>query len=148
MPNPPKPTALKLVQGNPGKRALNKREPKPELGIPPCPKHLDPGARKEWRRLVKELSKINMLTKVDGGALAAYCQTWSRWVAAEEEIQKSGLTVKGCLGNDIISPWVRIANESIKQIKSLSLEFGLTPSSRSRISLPPVKKKTMKEMLA
>jgi len=27
----PKPTALKIIEGNPGKRPLNKNEPKPDI---------------------------------------------------------------------------------------------------------------------
>lgn len=38
----PKPTALKVIEGNPRKRPLNQREPKPVLSIPTCPAHLSP----------------------------------------------------------------------------------------------------------
>ena len=33
----PKPTALKLLEGNPSRRALNKNEPQPPTSIPECP---------------------------------------------------------------------------------------------------------------
>ena len=52
---PPTPTNLKLLRGNPGKRKLNTNEPDPEPAIPPCPSHLDKVAKKEWRRVSKEL---------------------------------------------------------------------------------------------
>jgi phage terminase small subunit len=52
---PPKPTALKVLEGNPGKRPLNQNEPKPEKKAPNCPSWLLPDAKKEWRRLSKEL---------------------------------------------------------------------------------------------
>ena len=52
---PPTPTNLKLLRGNPGKRKLNANEPDPEPAIPPCPSHLDKVAKKEWRRISKEL---------------------------------------------------------------------------------------------
>ncbi len=32
----PKPTALKELEGNPGKRKLNKKEPIPGKGMPDC----------------------------------------------------------------------------------------------------------------
>ena len=38
----PKPTAIKELEGNPGKRKLNKKEPKPEKGMPVCPEWLLP----------------------------------------------------------------------------------------------------------
>lgn len=82
----PKPTHLKLLEGNPGKRALNKNEPKPKVKVPSCPRHLVGEARKEWRRISKELLTLNLLTEIDRAALAAYCQAWARWVYAEEKI--------------------------------------------------------------
>ena len=33
----PKPTAMKNLEGNPGKRKLNKDEPVPAKGMPGCP---------------------------------------------------------------------------------------------------------------
>lgn len=47
----PKPTALKELEGNPGKRKLNKKEPMPGKGMPDCPKWLLPDAQEEWKRL-------------------------------------------------------------------------------------------------
>jgi phage terminase small subunit len=37
----PKPTAIKRLEGNPGKRKLNEMEPKMTVGVPECPDHLD-----------------------------------------------------------------------------------------------------------
>lgn len=44
----PKPIAIKELEGNPGKRPLNDAEPKPVRKAPPCPKWLEPEAKKEW----------------------------------------------------------------------------------------------------
>ena len=54
----PKPTALKKLEGNPGKRKLNTKEPMPGKGMPDCPKWLLPEAKKEWERLCVKLSEI------------------------------------------------------------------------------------------
>ena len=45
----PKPTAIKELEGNPGKHPLNASEPKPKKKAPACPKWLEPEAKKEWR---------------------------------------------------------------------------------------------------
>ena len=45
----PTPTAIKELEGNPGKRPMNSAEPRPEKKAPPCPKWLEPEAKKEWR---------------------------------------------------------------------------------------------------
>ena len=69
----PKPTALKLIEGNPGKRPINGHEPKPPASKPTCPSHLSPTAKAEWKRLAEALHRIGLLTQADRTALAAYC---------------------------------------------------------------------------
>ena len=60
----PAPTALKKLAGNPGKRALNTREPQPESGAPPCPDWMPAEGRAQWGRVVPELDRLKLLTKV------------------------------------------------------------------------------------
>ena len=100
----PTPTAIKELEGNPGKRPLNSNEPKPDATAPKCPKWLEPEAKKEWKRLSIEMERIGILTKVDMAAFAAYCH-----------------------------PQVSIAQTYMKIMEKLAEQFGLTPSSRSRI---------------
>lgn len=132
----PKPTRLKLLTGNPGKRAMNENEPKPEAAIPECPPELSPAARKEWERLVGELSALRMLTNLDRAALAAYCGAYALWAEATEAIQKYGAMIKSPQGFPIQSPYLAIANRQSEIMMRIASEFGLTPASRSRISAP------------
>ncbi len=128
----PKPTALKLLEGNPGKRELNQFEPKPTDGLPICPDWLTDDAKEEWERLASVMSKMGILSEVDQSAFAVYCQTWARWKEAQEHITAEGstyVTENGVKKN----PWVAIANEWQAKLLSVCGEFGLTPSSRSRI---------------
>lgn len=60
----PKPTAVKKLEGNPGKRKLNKKEPVPEKGIPDCPDWLLPEAKTEWERLCEKLSQMGCSQKL------------------------------------------------------------------------------------
>ena len=89
----PKPTALKELEGNPGKRPLNTHEPQPEKKAPSCPKWLEPEARKEWRRLAPYMERIGILTEADRTAFASYCQAYARWKDAEEFMTRSGQTI-------------------------------------------------------
>lgn len=132
----PKPTRLKVLTGNPGKRPLNHAEPQPDPQIPECPSELGPVGRREWDRLVGELGKLNLLTNLDRAALAAYCGAYSLWAEATEAIQKYGTMVKSPSGYPIQSPYVSIANRQAEIMMRISSEFGFTPASRSRISLP------------
>jgi phage terminase small subunit len=50
----PKPNALKVLAGNPGKRPI-KEELAVAGDVPDCPDHLDERAQKEWKRLVTML---------------------------------------------------------------------------------------------
>ena len=85
----PKPTHLKVMRGNPGKRALNPHEPKPRPAMPTCPAHLCPSAKAEWKRLARELHALSILSNLDRAALAGYCQAYGRWVEAEKNSGKT-----------------------------------------------------------
>lgn len=89
---PPKPTALKELGGNAGKRKINRREPQ-FTGAPKCPSWLTANAKKEFKRVTKELDALNMLRAVDTASLAAYCQAFARWQSAEQQIDREGQTV-------------------------------------------------------
>jgi DNA modification methylase len=64
----PKPSRIKALTGNPGKRPLNAHEPRPVPALPECPPELSPAGRQEWGRLSAELSKLNLITHLDRGA--------------------------------------------------------------------------------
>ena len=132
----PKPTRLKVLAGNPGKRPLNEREPKPEPSVPDCPPELGPVARREWDRLVVELGKLRILTNLDRAALASYCGAYALWAEAMEQIQKYGAMVKSPSGYPQQSPYLTIANRQAEIMMRIASEFGFTPASRSRISAP------------
>ncbi len=74
----PKPTAVKKLEGNPGKRKLNTKELVPAKGMPACPDWLMPEAKKKWERLAKLMNQMGVLTEVDMAAFAAYCQSYAR----------------------------------------------------------------------
>lgn len=137
----PTPTHLKLVKGNPGKRALPENEPRPELDLPTPPPHLTDDAKVEWGRIVDQLYSLRILSQIDRAALGAYCQAYGRWVQAERSLAKMaerdeltrGLMIKTSNGNAINNPLVGIANKAMQDMVRYAAEFGMTPSSRSRI---------------
>ena len=133
----PKPTALKKLEGNPGKRKLNTKEPVPGKGMPDCPKWLLPESKVEWDRLCVKLSEMGVLTEIDMAAFAAYCQSYARWKEAQEHIDSEGSTFETEKGYQQQTPWVGIANTNQKLMLQAASEFGLTPSARSRIMAAP-----------
>ena len=131
----PKPTNLKVLQGNPGKRKLNEDEPSftssEEILTPPP--FLSRYAKKEWKRIVPLLKANGLLTDVDVNTLAAYCQSYHRWIEAERAIRTYGLTTETDKGNIIQRPEVGIANKAMEAMVRYAKEFGLTPSSRTSL---------------
>lgn len=139
----PKPTRIKALTGNPGKRALNRFEPRPEPEVPACPGELGPSAQREWDRLVRELSKLNLITSLDRAALATYCGAYALWAEATEAIQKFGTMVKSPSGYPMQSPYISIANRQAEIMMRIASEFGFTPASRSRITMPQPTERTL-----
>lgn len=137
-----KPSKLKAVQGNPGKRRVNRREPKPKPGVPAMPAHLakDRDAVAKWRELVPILDRMGVLTTADGDALAAYCSLFSQWVKCESSIKKFGILLvemdnDGGTGKLKQNPAVRIKADTLRLMRQFENEFGLTPAARSSLEV-------------
>jgi P27 family predicted phage terminase small subunit len=131
---PPKPTAIKKLEGNPGKRPLPDDEPVFSTIIPQCPEWLSIEGKLLWKTLVPQLQAIpGLLQSVDVSALEVLCESYAQWKIASIVLQKDGQTFK--TGNGYIQqrPEVAIANKCAKAVKDICSEFGITPSSRSRI---------------
>jgi len=137
---PPKPTAIKLLQGTfrPG-RAME--EPKPALLVaapkPPktLPAKLHKRARAEWNRVARDLVKLGLLTNLDLVALECYCLAYERMHVAEDALADgNGLTVITPNGFKQQRPEVSIALQSRKETRDFLVQFGMSPASRSRVS--------------
>jgi P27 family predicted phage terminase small subunit len=129
----PKPTAVKKLEGNPGKRALNTAEPQPTVVLPGPPAHLSSDEKTKWKSLVKELHALGLVTVLDLDQISMYCVLWMRWVKAEKMVREKGEIIKTAAGNIIQNPYLSIANRALEQLCKLGVEFGMTPSSRTRI---------------
>lgn len=125
---------MKVLAGNPGKRGLNRAEAKPRRLLPRAPEHLDDEARAEWKRVSRDLYDAGLLTGVDRGALAAYCQAYSRWADAERRARGLGAVIQTMQGNLVQNPWISIANRAMELMLKAAAEFGMTPSARSRVT--------------
>lgn len=136
----PKPTHLRVITGNAGRRPLNEAEPKFALSIPSPPPELSDDGKVEWGRICERLYRAGLLTEADRGPLAAYCQAYGRWAQAERALARmaendkamNGLLIKTTNGNAIQNPLVGIANKAAADMVRYAAEFGMTPSARSR----------------
>ena len=140
----PRPTILKIWAGTQARRNTN--EPRPERGRPRSPSWLSPETKAACRSVTPLLEDMGVLTKADGNALVRYCQLWARWKAAEQFIHENGDIYalrddRGKVKWFQQYPQVAIAHRLSIALTRLEAEFGMTPSSRSRIYEPPVKPK-------
>ena len=133
----PLPTKLKVVRGTLRQGRTNVHEPALPVEIPRCPAHLRGEARREWKRISRDLAAYGLLTRIDRAALALYCEAWGRWVEAEEALRKYGVMIKAPSGFPMQSPYLAIANKAMEQIRALLTEFGMSPSSRTRVHAAP-----------
>lgn len=134
----PKPTKLKELAGNPGKRPLNKTGP--EFDVPgrmlSAPDYLGETAAGVWRDLGKMLLDAGLFTTVDKYALAMFCAAAGRWMEAERELKTSTLILYSDeTGNPYQNPILHVANRAWDQMRQMFGEFGLTPAERSRLSV-------------
>jgi len=135
-----KPTSLKLLQGNAGKRAINADEPQGnELkAVPQPPDWLADYAKEAWRKLAPWLVGAKILTASDLHNLEAFCSAYNRWRLAEEDIATRGIVVAG-MNSDIKNPACTAANEALKQMSTYGSSLGLDPASRANLAVPGAK---------
>lgn len=141
----PKPSALKIHEGNRGHRPLNDDEPvvAPCADVPEPPAHLDAEAEAEWRRVAPMLVNVKVLTELDRCVMAGYCVAWSAFVQADTDVQKYGRMFVSTKTNKngettstpYMSPYLAERAMAMKQMHTYATELGLSPSSRSRIHL-------------
>ena len=136
MPTPKKPTNILKITGNPGKRPLNEDEPQPPEAVPDMPKNiLSKEAAEEWRRIVPQLEACGLLTGIDRAALIVYCQCYGDFVKCERLIKRNGRIVKTPNGMLQTSPYITQRNQAAQLMHKYLTEFGLTPSSRSKVTI-------------
>ena len=137
MSRPPKPTALKLVTGNPGKRAINGSEPEPDLvlDIEP-PVHLAERSAAVWREVAPMLKQIKVLTVADLIALEMLCDAVADYRHARKETGDKFVSWSA-KGSQMLNQWLVAQQLSRKAAETFMGKFGMDPVARSRILIDP-----------
>jgi P27 family predicted phage terminase small subunit len=148
----PKPAALKALEGNPGKRALDlSAGVNPRVEVPSVPRHLGKEARKEWLRITPLLEELGLISGLDRSALALYCQAAGRLAELELafagqikrlEAEKSldyvdavyqasySVTPSGYAQQSVI---VQLITRHREMVHRYLMHFGLSPAARGRV---------------
>lgn len=145
----PKPSELRKLEGMAGHRPLPKNEPQYPSGLPAKPKRMSPGARRIWDELVDEMAGAYILRSVDQRALwhlcedealieEAYAGIWKMIRALKKKAKAEGKELPaGPVMSMLSMTSGRMAMSSVRDLSVRAViqrrEFGLTPSSRSRI---------------
>jgi P27 family predicted phage terminase small subunit len=137
--------------GNPGKRALPKKgeEPEPEYvaELPPPPEWLGENGITEWERVGPVLVSLRLLSEADLLIFAAYCANIDLMIESMLDIKKNGTTIRGARG-DVRNPALASFAQAVTALRGLATEFGMTPSSRSRMKLPGDDGESLADLMA
>jgi len=131
----PTPSNLKIIRGTWRRDRARVDEPQPAPELLPCPEFLSPKAKEEWNRLGPELFELGLLTKLDRAAFSVYCQAFANWHEASEKLESEGAVRTTKRGDMVKSPWVTIERHAFEELLLIAREFGMTPSSRGRVSV-------------
>jgi P27 family predicted phage terminase small subunit len=147
----PKPASRKLAEGDTrkvGSRKLAARiaaEPKAGRGLPTCPQHLRGRAREVWNFWVAELIAMSLDRRPDAQMLEGACVAYEAAVNSYETIQTQGRliakrTTDPKTGQLVVvdvrpHPAVAMGNDAWALLRSFCSEFGLSPVSRTRLSI-------------
>ena len=147
MSGPPKtPTHLRLVRGNPSKRPINKNEPQPLKGVPPVPKHFDKQGKYWFKRMAEELDASGVISQLDARALELLVEAYTEYRHHCETLDREGYTYAVYSDDDsdegkereirMIKPHpaAMMKADAWKRLRAMLAEFGMTPSSRSKVS--------------
>ena len=134
----PKPTELKRLAGNPGKRPLNDAEPSPAPASHYAPRGLSEGALLLWRKVAGELIRLGVMRVTDVPAFVLMAEHYS--VARQARDELTALTTTRSQGNLMKHPLTQILKEHSGAFRLYAAEFGLTPATRSRLKAEPLEK--------
>jgi P27 family predicted phage terminase small subunit len=135
---PPKPTALRLLEGNPGRVRINPNEPKPRPAttVEP-PSDLPEEGRLVFSALSQELINCGLMSAVDLEPFGRYVRLLLEYRNADKEIKgKFFIPMRDKLGQFayfVPNPWVGVRDRAMDRLLRLEREFGMTPASRVRM---------------
>jgi P27 family predicted phage terminase small subunit len=130
-----KPTKLKILEGNPGKRRLPKNEVDPKLDLPKCPTWVCKEGKKEWKKMIPILHRLGLLTEIDTSAFQAYCHCYGKWVEGEKIIAAQGSIGITDKGYQYQKPQFGITQKYLKMMSHYLAKFGMSPADRAGLEI-------------
>ena|SRR6185312_14584182 len=132
----PVPTALKIIRGNPGKRALNKHEPEGGRPLKAAPEWLSESQKYIWKKAIKQ--QKNVLRETDESIFTVWVVAYDTYQRAAQTVARSGLMTRAAATSDNIvqNPLLAIQNRQAELVLRACSQMGFDPTSRTRIHVP------------
>jgi P27 family predicted phage terminase small subunit len=130
---PPKPTALKKLEGTfrPDRATTNEVQAPPAAPLRP---KLPRAAAEKWDEIVPLLVERGTLSLEDGAILEGYCRSYDMWVRYQSDAEKKPI-VKTPFGPKV-NPAAGEARKWETRLTAMGDRLGLNAAARSRVSAP------------
>ena len=133
----PKPTPrnLRLVKGTDRPDRMNESEPVVPVSVPDAPSHLNPDEQRIFTEQAEILAKMRVMTEADVKALSIFARAWKESLDMHDQMIKSGGIIVQAPRTKVpmFNPYKKARDDAEKKAIAILTEFGLTPSSRTRV---------------
>jgi len=106
---------------------------------------VDIKAKKEYKRLIKELDKIDTIGNLDLNNLGCYCNAYSLYLKATKELMEQTMTLERLMVNGEImiveNPLINIQKKYAEEMRKFASTCGLTIDSRLKVATTQTTKK-------
>ncbi len=138
----PSPKSRQYLQLIGSHRASSRGDKPIAQGKPKCPTWLGPSAKRAWKRIVGELTRLGVVGSADADILTAYCQAVEELEHATTTLTQEGRFCRGPKGGLSAHPAVSQQRSAMRAIATLSNALGLNPLARQRLEVPPPEDET------
>jgi len=151
----PKPAELRAIEGGTARKGSVSRRPIPEptllspriTELPAPPRDLPPEGVELWEGPCALLAAHGVLTLADVPAILVMCRHYAMMERVRKVLDRQGYFDLGSTGQMVGHPGVKIFNEASSSFLRYASEFGMTPSTRARIGLTDVARRTLAQDL-
>ena len=98
-----------------------------------CPDFIGEHGRKLWSDVGPILVKSGIMAESDKTLFALLCQTFHMMLRFQEIVRAQGFLIDDARGSEKKHPLLTAISQQTNLFKGLCLEFGMSPSSRSRL---------------
>lgn len=92
---------------------------------------IDEVAKQEWKRAYDIIEQTGGLTYIDRNALVTYCNVWSCYIKACDQMKESGYLMMGLNGS--MSPFANALLKYSQEVRAAANACGLSLESRLKI---------------